>query len=56
MLASYNVFGPTSYIIGSSDLHPLRETNKLLRYADATYFPIGSNLHTAADEFAHIAT
>jgi len=51
-----SVIGPASYIVGSSDLHPLNDMNKQIKYADDTYLLIGSNhLHTVTDELAHTA-
>ena len=50
-----SVFGPTGFIIGTSDLHPIHPQNRLSKYADDSYLFIGSNyLHTAKAELQHI--
>ena len=50
-----SVFGPTGFIVGISDLHPIHPQNRLSKYADDSYLFIGSNsLHTAETELQHI--
>ena len=50
-----SVIGPPSYVVAASDLHPRSALNCLTKYADDTYFLVGSNnMSTVADEFAHI--
>src|SRR5688572_12717958 len=47
--------GPSSYIVGASDLHPIHTFNIQVKYADDSYLLIGSShLSTATEEFAHI--
>ena len=49
-------FGPPSYIVVASDLHPKHECNVIDKFADDTYLLVGSNhLSTATEEFEHIS-
>src|SRR6218665_1067085 len=51
-----SVIGPTSYIVVSSDLHPLHSQNVLVKYTDDTYLLVGSkHIATADAEFQHIS-
>ena len=49
-----SVIGPPSYVIVVSDLHPLDQHNKMVKFADNTYLLVGSRhigLSTAQAEF-----
>ena len=49
-------FGPPSYIVVASDLHPKHECNVIVKFANDTYLLVGSNhLSTATEEFEHIS-
>src|SRR6218665_1365055 len=51
-----SVIRPASYIVVSSDLHPLHSQNVLVKYADDTYLFVGSkHISTANAEFQHIS-
>src|SRR6218665_1441517 len=43
--------GPSSFIVCASDLHPVREENKMAKYADDTYLLVGGSMrHTLVEE------
>ena len=49
-------FGPSSYVVVASDLHPLQPVNILLKYADDTYLLVGARyIQSAAAEFDNIS-
>src|SRR6218665_1897799 len=49
-------FGPPSYIVVASDLHPKHECNVIVKFANDTYLLVGSNhLSTATEEFENIS-
>jgi len=33
--------GPSAYVVGASDLHPIYPENKMVEYADDTYLLVG---------------
>ena len=41
-----SVIGPPSYVIVASDLHPLDQHNKMMKFADAKYLLVGSRHKT----------
>ena len=48
--------GPAGFIVTASDLHPVNQLNKLLKYADDMYLLVpGNNSITIQDELDHIA-
>jgi hypothetical protein len=51
-----SAFGPVSFIINASDLHPVSKPNRMFKYADDTYILVpASNAHTIQLELSHIA-
>ena len=42
--------GPSSYIVGASDLHPIHAQNKMKKYADDTYLLIGASMRNTTQE------
>src|SRR6218665_265581 len=52
-----SVLGPSEYILGTADLHPVSDKNRLLKYADDFYLLIGSwNIATAKHEIQNITS
>jgi hypothetical protein len=48
--------GPAGFIVTASDLHPVNQLNKLLKYADDMYLLVpGNNSITIQNELDHIA-
>jgi len=48
--------GPSSFVVGASDLRPKNKPNRIVKYADDTYLLIGSShLKTIAEEFDGIS-
>ena len=47
--------GPSKFISGAADLHPVHDQNRLQKYADDSYLIIGSwNIRTAQNELQNI--
>jgi len=45
------ILGPSEYILGTADVHPVSDKTRLLKYADDSYLLIGSrNIETAQHE------
>ena len=50
------VVSPPPFVVNSLDLHPIHAFNTMMKYADDTYFLVGSNhIATATAEFANIS-
>lgn len=50
-----SIVGPAKFVFGTSDLHPVSNHNRLLKYADDSYLLIGSsNIGTRSAELAHM--
>src|SRR6218665_1216807 len=48
--------GPSSFIVCASDLHPVREENKMAKYADDTYLLVGGSVrHTPHEEIGNVS-
>ena len=51
-----SAIGPAGFVVTASDLHPVNQLNKLLKYADDMYLLVaGNNTHTIQTELDHIA-
>ena len=42
--------GPSMYLVEASDLHPLHQENRILKYADDTYLLVGQKMRTTIEE------
>src|SRR6218665_1341699 len=52
-----SVLGPSEYILGTADLRPVSDMNRLLKYADDSYLLIGSRfIATAQHEIQNITS
>src|SRR6218665_3151958 len=52
-----SVLGPSEYILGTADLRPVSDMNRLLKYADDSYLLIGSrNIATTQHEIQNITS
>ena len=36
--------GPSAFIVGASNLHPIHDENKIVKYADDTYLIVGASM------------
>jgi len=46
--------GPAAYLVNATNLRPIHDTNKILKFADDTYLVVlAVNSMTCADELSH---
>ena len=50
--------GPSSFIVCASYLHPVREDNKMAKYADDTYLLVGGSMrhNTLVEEIGNVSS
>src|SRR6218665_1370647 len=49
--------GPSSFIVCASYLHPVREDNKMAKYADDTYLLVGGSMrHALVEEIGNVSS